>query len=149
MCIRDRITGVLCNLFSSILALTLHFFQFRNRNRQKLHDNGGCDVRGNAQCEDRHGRKRTAGHRIEKAKCIIALTLKEILKEVSLYSRNRQFGSKTDDYQHQEGEDQFLSDLLNLPCISECLPPVSYTHLDVYKRQSLDGSSFTVPRRFS
>ena len=48
-------------------------------------------------------------------------TLEEIREKVRLNSRNRQFRSKTDDHQHEEGEDQFCSDLLDLPCISECL----------------------------
>ena len=48
-------------------------------------------------------------------------TLEEIREKVRLNSRNRQFRSKTDYHQHEEGEDQFRSDLLDLPCISECL----------------------------
>lgn len=46
---------------------------------------------------------------------------KKFAKEVRFYSRNRQFRTKADYHQHHEGEDQLLSDLLYLPCITECL----------------------------
>ena len=46
-------------------------------------------------------------------------TLEEIREKVRSHSWNWQFGTESDHYQHQEGEDQFFSDLHNSPCILE------------------------------
>ena len=43
------LAGVFLNLLSSVLTIFLHLFQLRDCNRQKLNDNGGSDLRGNAQ----------------------------------------------------------------------------------------------------
>ena len=42
------------NFLSSFFSVTLHLFQLRNGNGQKLHNNGSRDVRCDIQCKYRH-----------------------------------------------------------------------------------------------
>ena len=62
-----KISGVLCDLLSSVLTILLHFLKFRNCNGKQLHDDGRCDIRGDAQRKDRHGGERSSCDRIEKS----------------------------------------------------------------------------------
>ena len=49
-----RVTGDLVDLLSSIFTFLLHLFQLRNRNGQKLDDDGRCNIRADVQCENGH-----------------------------------------------------------------------------------------------
>ena len=49
-----QITGDLCDLLSSVFSFFLKLFQFRDRDRKKLDDDGRSNVYRDIQCEDRH-----------------------------------------------------------------------------------------------
>ena len=84
------ITGNGRDFLSSILSVTLHLFQLRNRNRQKLHDDGRRNIRSDIQCQNGHSQKRTARKSIEEIKGISGLLFKPSGKIGSVNTGNRE-----------------------------------------------------------
>ena len=75
-----------CNFLPAILTVLLHLLQLRNRNRQKLHNNGRCDIRSDVERKNRHLQERAAGKRIQKVKRISCLCRKPVRKVIRIYT---------------------------------------------------------------
>ena len=65
-----QIAGNFSDLFPPIFPVLMHFFQLRDCNSQKLHNNGRRNVRGDIQRKDRHLCKRSSGKCVKEIKRI-------------------------------------------------------------------------------
>ena len=118
----SQITGVAHHLPAAILALPLEFLQLRDGDGHQLHDNGGCDVGGNAKCQNAHLLKGAASDRVEEAECVarrLTLLLEEVLQVLRIHAGNGQVAAEADHNQHQERVQQTITNFLDLQCVSE------------------------------
>jgi len=87
-----QVTRVAQDFLSAVLALPLQFLKPRDGNRHELHDNGGRDVRCDAERKNAHLLKRATGNRVKEIERIagaLSLLFKEVLQIVRVHARNR------------------------------------------------------------
>src|SRR5699024_4541599 len=77
-------------LLSSLLTVLLHLFQLRNRDRQKLNDDGGCDVGSDIQRKQGHIFKGTTRKGVEKIESVSRLSGKPVCEIVPVNARHGQ-----------------------------------------------------------
>ena len=107
-------------LFTSLFAFLRQLLQSRNRHSQQLNDDGGVDVRRNAQREQRAAGKRTAGQHVDVAEQVARLPHPG-LKSFRPDERNRNGTAETEDHDDHHRVEDFLAKILNLPGVSESI----------------------------
>ena len=117
-----RVTGDVLDLLAAFLTVFLcQAFQSRNRDGQKLDDNGGVDIGLNTECKHGSLRECRARHRIVKTENGVC----QLLREVVVQRNNVDIGNgdavaKPIDQHHDQREDDLFAKLGNFPGVTEC-----------------------------
>ena len=105
--------------FMLVLAVTLHFLQFRNCNRKQLHNDGGVDGGLHTQGEQRAFAQSAAAHHIQILQHIAGAAGKHRGQCACTNVRHRNRTAKTEQDEDQKGEQKTLAQIFNLPCVTE------------------------------
>lgn len=108
------------NLLLTVLFLR-QSLQGRNSDAEELHDDRRVDVRGDRQSEQSTVVERVTGHHYQVVQEGAALLNKIAALNEDVCERNRNSGADSEDKNNQSGEENLLSELLNLPCVDKSL----------------------------
>ena len=117
------VPGDVVDLLAAFLtALLAEPFQSGNGDAEELDDDGRVDVGLNTQGENGCRGESSAGHDVVKAQDRgLKLRIKVLLEERGVHVRNQHSAAQTVEKDHEQGEQDLLSQVFDLPCITECL----------------------------
>ncbi len=98
------VARVLVDLLAAGLALLLQRLERRYDRREDLHDDGGRDVRHDAERQHRHAADRAAGEDIEEAGDAAGVLAENLRQRMRIDAGNRNIGADTEDNERSHGE---------------------------------------------
>ena len=103
------VARVLRDLAPPAFALFLQLLELRHRGRHQLHDDGGGDVRHDAEREHRETAERTAGEHVEQADDGALRALEQLGERDRVDARDRDVGADAVDDERAEDEEDALT----------------------------------------
>src|SRR5690606_9495149 len=108
------VANVLGNNLAPLFTFLGQFIQAGDNHPQKLHDNGGVNVRCNTHGENTEPLKRTTGNNIKEAK---QLPAEQLLNSLRIYTRHWYMGAYAENQDHHYGEENLSSQIAHFQCL--------------------------------